>query len=163
MSRICRLCRWPSKLRRRARRSRMVTMLLLVAIICVLVTPFYVIYKPPTLLIRYFQYRWPDVLWRVPTSSKIIALTIDDAPSKYTEEILEILQENDAKATFFVIGSQVEGREDRLRDIVRSGNELGNHAMHDEPSRALVDTTLVSQIKFVENVVLEAYAAAGAE
>jgi peptidoglycan/xylan/chitin deacetylase (PgdA/CDA1 family) len=141
----------------------MATMLILLAVICILATPLYVIYKPPTLLVRYFQYRWPDILWRVPTSSKVIALTIDDAPSEHTEEIMQILKENDARATFFVIGSQVRGREDRLRDLVRNGNELGNHAMHDEPSRALSDATLVSEIETVEEMVLEAYVAAGAE
>ena len=116
----------------------MLTMIILLSVICILVTPLYIIYKPPNVLIRYFQYRWPDVLWRVPTSSKMIALTIDDAPSKHTAEIMEILKENDARATFFVIGSQVEGREERLRDLVRNGNELANHAMHDEIGRAHV-------------------------
>lgn len=138
-------------------------MIILLSVICILVTPLYIIYKPPNVLIRYFQYRWPDVLWRVPTSSKMIALTIDDAPSKHTAEIMEILKENDARATFFVIGSQVEGREEKLRDLVLNGNELGNHAMHDEPSRALSDETLVAEIKAVEGMVLEAYTAANVE
>lgn len=138
-------------------------MLILLAVMCILVTPLYVIYKPPTILIRYFQYRWPDVLWRVPTSTKIIALTIDDAPSEHTREIMEILKENDARATFFVIGSQVSGREGRLKDLVINGNELGNHAMHDEPSRALSDEKLASEIEAVEDMVLEAYATAGSE
>jgi peptidoglycan/xylan/chitin deacetylase (PgdA/CDA1 family) len=138
-------------------------MLILFSVMCILVTPLYVIYKPPTILIRYFQYRWPDVLWRVPTSTKIIALTIDDAPSEHTREIMEILKENDARATFFVIGSQVSGREGRLKDLVINGNELGNHAMHDEPSRALSDAKLASEIEAVEDMVLEAYATAGSE
>ncbi|KFY17773.1 hypothetical protein V492_00394 [Pseudogymnoascus sp. VKM F-4246] len=93
----------------------------------------------------------------------MIALTIDDAPSKHTAEIMEILKENDARATFFVIGSQVEGREERLRDLVLNGNELGNHAMHDEPSRSLSDSTLVAEVKAVEEMVLEAYTAASVE
>ncbi|KAI4197764.1 MAG: hypothetical protein LQ346_002924 [Caloplaca aetnensis] len=132
-------------------------MLLLLSI--VLILPFYIIYRPPALLIRYFAYQWPDVLWQVPTSSKIVALTIDDGPSEYTEEIAEIIRSNEATATFFVIGSQVKGREEVLRDLIRSGNELGNHAMHDEPSLSLSDDALTEQLGSVEKMVHEAYAA----
>lgn len=138
-------------------------MLVLLSIICILIAPFYMIYKPPAFLIRGFQRRWPDVLWRVSTSSKIVALTLDDGPSEYTDEILQILQANNATATFFVIGSHVAGREKTLHDLIRNGNELGNHAMTDEPSRSLSDTTLVDQIQSVEGMLHRAYAAVGAE
>ncbi|KAL8750499.1 MAG: hypothetical protein Q9199_007029 [Rusavskia elegans] len=138
-------------------------MSLLILIPTLLILPFYIIYKPPWLLIRYFQHRWPDVLWHVPISSskKIIALTIDDAPSEFTEEIMEILAANGATATFFVIGSQVKGREGILRDLVRNGHELANHAMYDEPSRALSDDALISQITSVEKLIDKAYTSVG--
>ncbi|KAI4252969.1 MAG: hypothetical protein L6R42_007757 [Xanthoria sp. 1 TBL-2021] len=157
------LFRLPFKLRRRARRSHLLTMSLLILIPTLLILPFYTIYKPPWLLIRYFQHRWPDVLWHVPipSSKKIIALTIDDAPSGFTEEIMEILAANGATAAFFVIGSQVKGREGILRDLVRNGHELGNHAMYDEPSRALSDDALMSQITSVEKMIHKAYASVG--
>ena len=131
--------------------------------ICIVLTPFYVTYKPPSFLVRYFQHRWPDVLWSVSTSSKVVALTIDDGPSAYTKEIIEILNSNNANATFFIIGSQVAGHEKTLQALVRNGNELANHAMHDEPSRSLSDTTLVEQIQSVEEMIYEAYRAVGAE
>lgn len=138
-------------------------MIILLSVVCVLMAPFYVIYKPPALLIRYLEKRWPDVLWRVPTSSKIVALTIDDGPSEYTDEIMQILKANDAAATFFIIGSQVAGREGILQELVRNGNELGNHAMYDEPSRSLSDAALVEQIESVERMFHKAYDAAGGE
>ncbi|KAH7125157.1 chitooligosaccharide deacetylase [Dendryphion nanum] len=155
----CRCFRLPSKLRRRARRSRILTMFLLLLITLTFLSPFYIIYKPPQLLIRYFQYRWRDVLWQVPVSEKVIALTIDDAPSAFTAEILQILEENGARATFFVIGGQVgEGRgREVLADVVRGGHELGNHAMRDEPSRSLSDDELSGQIGQVERHIHDAY------
>jgi peptidoglycan/xylan/chitin deacetylase (PgdA/CDA1 family) len=153
--------RFPSKLRGRARRSRLATMLVLLGVMIAMISPLYVIYKPPNILIRYFQHRWPDVLWHVPTSSKIIALTIDDVPSQHTEEIMSILKENDAHATFFTIGSQVTGRKKILEDLVRAGNELGNHAMHDEPSRSLSDAVLAKEIDSVDLTIQEVYGAAG--
>ena len=160
---ISRLFRWPSKLGRRARRSRVVTLCVLLGVISTLISPFYFIYRPPTFLILYFQHRWPDVLWRVSTSSKIIALTIDDGPSEHTSEIMQILSANDATATFFVIGSQTPGYEAMLEDLIRNGNELANHAMHDEPSRSLSDATLASQIRSVENILHNAYKAVNVE
>lgn len=138
-------------------------MLLFWVVIGILLAPFYLIYKPPTLLILYFQRRWPDVFWRVSTSSKVVALTIDDGPSEYTNEVLQILSANEAKATFFIIGSQVSGRENILENLIRNGNELGNHAMHDEPSRSLDDATLGDQICSVEKMLQHAYAAVDVE
>lgn len=112
---------------RKARRTRLLTMLILLSVLIVLVVPLWMVYKPPRLLIRYINYRWPDVLWDVSTSKKVIALTIDDGPSDFTKEIMDILKSNDATATFFVIGSQVAGREEVLNDLVKAGNEVGNH------------------------------------
>ncbi|KAI1780129.1 polysaccharide deacetylase [Hypoxylon cercidicola] len=160
MPRLPGLFRLPSKLRRRARRRRMTTLVLLVLLPLLLLVPFYVVYKPPRALIDYFARRWPDVLWEVRTDKKVVALTIDDAPSEHTQEILGVLNGHEATATFFVIGGQVPGREETLADIVRSGSELGNHAMHDEPSRALPDDELTAQIEAVRERIREAYAAA---
>ncbi|KAK7908487.1 hypothetical protein PG985_015790 [Apiospora marii] len=168
MVRLPAVFRLPPKLRRRARRRRMTTLVALVVLLLVLVVPFYVIYKPPRLLIRYFSRRWPDVLWEVPmaanpNNNKIVALTIDDAPSEHTEEILAVLKTYDAHATFFTIGGQVSGREETLADVVRGGHELGNHAMHDEPSRALSDAELTAQIETVRDKIRAAYREAGRE
>ena len=173
MIRLSALFRLPSKVKRRARRNRMATLFYLVLLLALLLAPFYVIYRPPRLLIRYFQHRWPDVLWEVtPTSKgkgggsgggtdKVIALTIDDAPSEYTREVLALLEANDAHATLFVIGGQVEGREEVLREVVAGGNELGNHAMHDEAAVGLDLEVLEDQIGRVQGLIRQAYADAG--
>ncbi|KAF2740660.1 glycoside hydrolase/deacetylase [Polyplosphaeria fusca] len=136
-------------------------MFLLLFSLLTFIYPFYAIYKPPSLLIRYFQRRWPDVLFHVQTKEKIVALTIDDAPSAFTEEILDVLKENGAKATFFVIGGQVAGREGVLKRAVEEGHALGNHVMRDEPSRALSDEELEEQIGTVEGMINQAYEDAG--
>lgn len=164
MIRFSALFRLPSKVKRRARRNRMATLFYLLLLCVLLLAPFYAIYRPPRLLIRYFQHRWPDVLWEVPVpadAGKVIALTIDDAPSEYTREIVRLLKDNDARATMFVIGGQVEGREEVLREVVAAGNELGNHAMHDEAARALDLDTLEDQIGRVQGLIRQAYADAG--
>ncbi|KAK1541812.1 polysaccharide deacetylase [Colletotrichum paranaense] len=156
MARIT-LFRFPNKLRRRVRRNRMATLLALLALAVLLVVPFYIIYKPPPFVINYFARKWPDVLWQVKTDQKIIGLTIDDAPSQHTADILNVLKENDAHATFFLIGSQMNGREEDTGAIIQSGSELGNHGMHDEASRSLPIDQLESDIFEVRRKIKIAY------
>lgn len=160
------ICRLPTKLRRRARRRRMATLWLLALLALIVLVPVYAIYKPPTVLLRHLARRWPDVLWQVddlPPDRRVVALTIDDAPSDQTPEILRLLRENGAHATFFVIGGQVEEdggrRRDMLRQIVREGHELGNHAMHDEAARSLNPAELEEQILHVQALLRDAYSA----
>lgn len=56
-----------------------------------------------------------------------IALTFDDGPSKYTEQLLNILQERQAKATFFVLGVYVERFASVMKKMVYDGHQIGNH------------------------------------
>lgn len=59
-------------------------------------------------------------------------ITIDDGPSKYTDEIISILNKYDAKATFFMIDSNMRKFPQQVRNIVNSGNTAGFHSVtHD--------------------------------
>lgn len=139
------------------------TMILGILTTCCLIFPLYLIYKPPEILIRYFQRRWPDVLFHHPTASKVVALTIDDAPSEQTGAICDLLTAHEVTATFFVIGAQISSHQQALTELVGAGNELANHAMHDEPSRGLSDAVLRDQIIAVHAKLQEVYHAAGSE
>ena len=59
---------------------------------------------------------------------KIVALTFDDGPSKYTDSILDTLKKYDACATFFVIGNKVDFYDETLNKMLKNGNEIGNHS-----------------------------------
>ncbi len=59
--------------------------------------------------------------------AKIAYLTIDDGPSDNTPRILKILQNEGVKATFFVIGRQVEQYPGFLKQEFEQGNVIGNH------------------------------------
>lgn len=59
----------------------------------------------------------------------VIALTFDDGPyPKVTGHILDVLEKNGVCATFFVLGSRIEGREDVLTRMDELGCEIGNHS-----------------------------------
>ena len=59
---------------------------------------------------------------------KVIALTFDDGPDKdYTPQILGILKKTDVKATFFVVGENVEWNREIIKRQYEEGHEIGNH------------------------------------
>jgi peptidoglycan/xylan/chitin deacetylase (PgdA/CDA1 family)/glycosyltransferase involved in cell wall biosynthesis len=65
----------------------------------------------------------------VATQEKVIALTFDDGPNEpYTSRVLQILHENGVRATFFLIGENVESFPRAAREIVRQGHVIGNHS-----------------------------------
>jgi peptidoglycan/xylan/chitin deacetylase (PgdA/CDA1 family) len=63
-----------------------------------------------------------------PVPDKTIALTFDDGPTDYTSDILDILEENQTKATFFMSGAHMENYPDTIARMQSLGCELGNHA-----------------------------------
>lgn len=77
---------------------------------------------------RYYFEKQGHVVWDVPNQRKWIALTFDDGPSaKYTPQIMELLKENHARATFFVIGSRAEKLPNIIHAESLNQNEVGNH------------------------------------
>ncbi|MFS0751016.1 polysaccharide deacetylase family protein [Oceanobacillus sp. 1P07AA] len=100
-----------------------------------------------------------------PRQERMIALTFDDGPKPGpTNEILDILSENQAKATFFVLGNNVTQHPDITRRIVQEGHDIGVHSLSHpnfqeteifEVYRELIDSTLLLedllgiQIKYV--------------
>ncbi|NOV00351.1 polysaccharide deacetylase family protein [Paenibacillus sp. LMG 31457] len=69
-----------------------------------------------------------EIVWEVNTDEKVIALTFDDGPHpKYTDQILELLKQYEAKATFFVVGNKIQLYPDVLERTAREGHEIANH------------------------------------
>lgn len=64
---------------------------------------------------------------RIP-EEKLIAITFDDGPRRETtERLLDGLEERDARATFFLIGRQIEGNEDLVERMQAEGHQVGSH------------------------------------
>ena len=61
------------------------------------------------------------------TDKKVAYLTFDDGPSNNTHQILDILKQNNIKATFFVLGSQVEIFPETTNRIYNEGHYIANH------------------------------------
>ena len=67
------------------------------------------------------------VTWRGPRNGRAIALTFDDGPSESTPRLLDLLDEHQAQATFFVCGQNVKRLPGVAREIVARGHEIANH------------------------------------
>lgn len=70
-----------------------------------------------------------DIVNRVETTERVVALTFDDGPSPgYTGQILDILRQEDVRATFFLVGKAIETYPEGARRIAEAGHEIGNHS-----------------------------------
>ena len=58
----------------------------------------------------------------------LIALTFDDGPGQYTDKLLDCLEENNAHATFFMLGQLVGQYPETVKRMVELGCEIGNHS-----------------------------------
>ncbi|MFJ7407928.1 MULTISPECIES: polysaccharide deacetylase family protein [unclassified Lysinibacillus] len=64
---------------------------------------------------------------KVETTQKVIALTFDDGPTDNVNRILPLLEKYHAKATFFLIGEEIEKHPDEAKKIAEEGHQIGNH------------------------------------
>ncbi len=68
-------------------------------------------------------------LCKVETSEKLVALTFDDGPTPLgVDAVLPVLQRHGARATFFLVGQEMEWHPGQARRLVAAGHELGNHS-----------------------------------
>lgn len=85
-----------------------------------------------------------------------IALTFDDGPwPTTTQQILDILQQEDIKATFFWVGQAVQSQPEIARQVVNAGHAIGNHTWHHRYE--LMDAaTAASEIEVAARIFNEA-------
>lgn len=78
----------------------------------------------------------------------MIQLTFDDGPDeRFTPQILDLLRDHDVKATFFVVGSQIEGREGILLRADYEGHAIGNHSWSHPRMTELIRTQAWLELK----------------
>lgn len=89
-------------------------------------------------------------------NKKMVALTFDDGPGRYTKDIVNCLKKNDAKATFFVIGSQVDSYKSSVKAASEIGCEIGNHTYTHPDLTRLSEEEIKSQISNTDKKVKNA-------
>jgi len=77
----------------------------------------------------HYRQLFGDSYHNVETSEKVVALTFDDGPEpSYTRQVLEVLDRNRVKATFFMVGEAIEEHPEIAKVVYANGHELGNHS-----------------------------------
>jgi len=70
-----------------------------------------------------------DLVYRVDTQEKVVALTFDDGPTERgTKPILKLLQNESIKGTFFLNGKSIDANPQLARMLIDAGHEIGNHS-----------------------------------
>tara|TARA_B100001758_G_scaffold246820_1_gene262862 strand:+ start:4438 stop:5049 length:612 start_codon:yes stop_codon:yes gene_type:complete len=80
-------------------------------------------------ILKLLNILFPSLIWRKESSQKNIWLTFDDGPTpKVTSFILKILKTENVKATFFLVGKEIEKYPDLFNKIIKDGHMIGNHS-----------------------------------
>ena len=94
---------------------------------------------------RTFQF-FGGLTSRVQTDRPVAAITFDDAPSEYSDQVVSILSEKGIPATFYAIGQNIEKYPEETKNIVRQGSELGNHTYSHQP-------LVLQPLSFIDNEI----------
>ncbi|MFZ1391996.1 MAG: polysaccharide deacetylase family protein [Dokdonella sp.] len=102
-------------------------------------------------------FKWLPNSWMMttgPVSGNALYLTFDDGPNVgYTERVLDVLAAHSAKATFFLLGEQVEAHPAVVRRIVDEGHQLGNHSYNHPRFTRIPHSQQLSQIERTERLL----------
>ncbi len=110
----------------------------------------------PEWLIARLQRKSPEVVYSVQTAERVVALTIDDGPDATgSPDILEILDQYNAQATFFVITDHIPGNEAIVEKMIADGHELGNHLTSDQRSINLSEQEFESQLLAADAILAQ--------
>ena len=129
--------------------KNIIIFLLLIAVILISAFAGYTYYNDHIASLKENQPLSGTILWHGSKDLPEIALTFDDGPSsQFTPKVLDILRDNDVKATFFVLGKFIEKNKDILKREADEGHTIGNHTY------SHVKGTIVD-IKKIENELVK--------
>lgn len=83
---------------------------------------------------------------------KLISITFDDGPKSRTDKrIIELFRKYNGQATFFMLGLEVGGKDDLLKELMDNGHQLANHTYSHKNLLSLNDTELNEQITYMDD------------
>lgn len=98
---------------------------------------------------------FPRVCFHKSGAARTLYLTFDDAPSPATPQLLHLLSDAKVKATFFLIGKNIERYPSLAREIAAAGHALGNHSF--SHPRGISDDMFDTEVRRTESLI-EAFA-----
>jgi peptidoglycan/xylan/chitin deacetylase (PgdA/CDA1 family) len=96
----------------------------------------------------------PGVLYSVSIQEPYVALTIDDSPDgETTPKLLDVLEENNARATFFLITNNIKDNEQIVQQILDEGHEIANHMTEDEITLPLPNEEFEEKLQEADEIL----------
>ena len=86
----------------------------------------------------------------------MLALTFDDGPGEYTDELLDCLEENNAHATFFMLGQNVSAYPDAPKRMLELGCEIGSHSWDHTQLTTIDIDSVAKQFTDTDNALIDA-------
>jgi len=90
-----------------------------------------------------------------PVPKGMVALTFDDGPSDFTDRLLDCLEANNAKATFFLAGQEVDYFQEPVTRMAELGCEIGNHSYDHPDLTTLSSDDISSQLSRTDQLISE--------
>lgn len=88
-------------------------------------------FDPRVRLPGFFTSLFKDAVWRFDKTDKVVYLTFDDGPiPEVTQWLLELLQKEEIKATFFCVGENVRKYPEVYNQILKGAHSVGNHTFN---------------------------------
>lgn len=117
-----------------------------------------IFYDPKTLKIYLITNTSPQqktkILFKCDTLEKKVALTFNGGPDNYnTPKILDILNDKGVKATFFVVGDQINIFPEVLKRIVKEGHEIGNNTWSHTNLTKLLTNEVIKEVTKTEEII----------
>ena len=90
--------------------------------------------QPTTSVVPFLTNHFEEIQYQAPNNwnqreRKVVYITFDDGPSVRTQALLEVLEKYEVPATFFFVGTQVEGREEIIKEVDQEGHYVGLHSI----------------------------------
>lgn len=95
-----------------------------------------------------------ELVSRVETTEKVVALTFDDGPTKNaTGKIINLLAQENVKATFFLTGQGIEQNPDEARQLLATGHQIANHSYSHQRMAFLSYQTVANEIEKTNQLI----------
>lgn len=89
------------------------------------------------------------------TNEKVVALTFDDGPSPKVDTVLSILKNENVRATFFLIGREIQQCPEEGQKLVLAGQEIGNHTYSHRPMVFRSLSAIAGEIEETDSLIRE--------
>jgi peptidoglycan/xylan/chitin deacetylase (PgdA/CDA1 family) len=129
-------------------------MVAFVTVIVLLGAGLFVFWAEPLIVLSVLERLTPNITYRVRTRLPLVALSFDDGPDPtFTHQVLEILQQHNARATFFLIGERALRHPELVSRIKAAGHEVANHYFMDGPTLCHSDAAFLGYLDRTEKAI----------